>query len=231
MKPWGIALLLSALLGCTVEGESNTDATKISEPLGSTGKLKAKNAGNDRAISSTKRELPPQFANVTEAISSLASAVDQGDANQVRNATKWLSEQGEVAVAPLSNEINRAENDVKFRVACLNVLTFLGPVATPQIVATTQCDTRALQLKAIEMLGGVRPVTNDAIDRLIAMVEHDDDLLRRAAIQSLGRIGQPAHRAVPKLQAVLNSAANDSLRGAAQEALKSIDPRKGFHKN
>ncbi len=231
MKSWGIALLLSALLGCSVEGESNKGATKISEPVGSTGRSKAKNAVNNRSISSTKRELTPQFANVTEAISSLASAVDQGDANQVRNATKWLSEQGEVAVAPLSSEINRGENDVKFRVACLNVLTFLGPMATPQIVATTQSDTRALQLKAIEMLGGVRPVTNDALDRLIAMVDHDDDLLRRAAIQSLGRIGQPAHRAAPKLQEVLNSDANDSLRGAAREALGNIDPRKGFHKD
>jgi HEAT repeat protein len=58
----------------------------------------------------------------------------------------------------------------------------------------------------------------------------EDPDLRRSAVGSLGRIGKPAQRAAPKLQEILNSDADESLRGAAKTALKQIDPRIGFGK-
>jgi hypothetical protein len=57
-----------------------------------------------------------------------------------------------------------------------------------------------------------------------------DASVQRQAIVALGRIGPAAKaEAVPALQAILNDlSASETLRGAARDALKQIDERRGL---
>ncbi len=170
------------------------------------------------------------YADVPTALKALAEAIPADDQETMRSATLWLSKQGQATVEPARVEVENPGNDVRYRLACLNVLGFVGPPAESVILKATESETPQVRLKAVDALGGIHPSSTPIVDRLIALLDDPDEAVKRRAIESLGRIGQPAQRAAPKLQAILNSDANDSLRGAAKAALVKVEPRRGFHK-
>jgi HEAT repeat protein len=126
--------------------------------------------------------------------------------------------------------VQETSNDLRYRLACLNVLGYVGPPATSAVIEATHSETPQIRAKAVDVLGGIHPSSLEIVTRLIELLDDEDSNLRRSAVGSLGRIGKPAQRAAPKLQEILNSDADESLRGAAKTALKQIDPRIGFGK-
>lgn len=173
---------------------------------------------------------PTTFADVPTALDALAKAIPAEDQDMLRATTLWLSKQGAATVGPAAAEVEKQDNDLKYRLACLNVLGFVGPPAEAAILKATESESSHVRVKAIDSLGSIHPSSTPIVNRLIALLDDSDDAVQRRAIESLGRIGKPAQRAAPKLQAILNSDANDSLRGAAKEALLKVEPRRGFHK-
>ena len=173
-------------------------------------------------------EAAPAFADPPAALAALKTAISSDDQPTIRAATVWLTRQGAAAVEPAAAEVQNPENDLRYRLACLNVLGFLGPDAAPALLEATHSESAPVRIRAADALGNVRPVREEIVDRLLVLLGDGDDELRRAAAQSLGRIGPPARKAAPKLQAILNSDADDSLRGAAKTALLKVDRRVGF---
>jgi HEAT repeat protein len=172
----------------------------------------------------------PTFEDVDDALASLETGLVGDDQEAIRGATAWLAKQGATAAGPAAAEVQDSTNNIRFRLACLNVLGYLGPPAASAVIEATRSETPQVRGKAADVLGSIQPSSTPVVDRLIELLDEEDADLRRSAVGSLGRIGEPARRAAPKLQEILNSDADESLRGAAKTALKKIDPRVGFGK-
>lgn len=225
MKPWIYAAVLALVTGCEVAQEPA--ASPAPPPAKATSSSSPRAPASQRAATPA----PPDFGSNAAALQALKTAVEADDPKSVRHATLWLSQQGAAAVAPTDAEVQNEANPLNYRLACLNVLGFLGPPAAEAILDASGSETPRVRVKAIEMLGNIKPAGEPIIDELIVMLDEPDSAVRRAAVQSLGRMGKAARRAAPKLQAILNSDADDSLRGAAKTALTQVDPRVGFHKD
>jgi HEAT repeat protein len=218
-------LIVSLCFGC--EGPEPKQAAKPASAASSKPPhaQQATNATNDN------KPKAPDFRNVEAALEALSTGLAGDDQAAVRGATAWLAKEGGSAVGPVAAEVNDANNDLRFRLACLNVLGYLGPPAAGPILEATRNETPEIRAKATEMLGSIQPSSSQIVSRLMELLDAKEDPdLRRSAVGSLGRIGKPAQRAAPKLQEILNSDADESLRGAAKTALKQIDPRIGFGK-
>ncbi len=113
-----------------------------------------------------------------------------------------------------------------------STLSQLGPDAAPHLIKVLSSDKLALRKRAADQLGFIKPTTPKVIDTLIALLDDKEHDVRLYAIKSLDTIGEPANKATPKLQSILNSLDDkrdsETLRSAAKEALKSVDPRKTF---
>jgi HEAT repeat protein len=208
-------------LCCSCEGPEEGGAPKI---VSAAPRKSAPTNAPERAASGDS------FSTVNAALESLSTGLAADDQVAIRGATAWLAKQGAGAVAPTAAEVKNAQNDLRFRLACLNVLGYLGPPAAGPILEATQSDTPQVRAKATDMLGNIHPSSSQIVSRLIELLDNDDLALRRSAVESLGRIGKPAERAAPQLLAILNGDSDDSLRGAAKTALKKIEPRIGFGK-
>jgi HEAT repeat protein len=223
MKRFLSFLLLSLCCGCEAP-----DAEPEAKPASAAPRKPASTVRTPPAEERAKT--PPAFESVDAALAALESALAADDQDAIRGATTWLAKQGATVVGPAATQVQDSSNEVRFRLACLNVLGYLGPPAASAVIEATRSDSPQIRAKATDVLGSIHPSSTPIVSRLIELLDDEDPALRRSAVESLGRIGKPAERAAPKLQEILNSDADESLRGAAKTALKKIDPRIGFGK-
>lgn len=181
-------------------------------------------------VSDPAPKVQQQFASVDEALGVLIKATDEDDRDRQLASYNWLAGQGEGAVPAVVAAMNDEAISIESRRLACRVLGQLGPAAEPALLEASASDELPLQLKAIESLAAVEPPSRQIVDRLISLMENENEQVRRTAIRSLGNIGTPARAAADKLQALRNSVeANETIRGEADRALKRVRPIRTFN--
>ena len=176
----------------------------------------------------------PQVA--ADAYGSIAEAVDELlESTKTNNLAKqdqvvaWLSSRGTPAIDPLADILGSSDHSEAARVVACQVLSKLGPGARPALLQATSDDARMVRVSATRRLALIKPSDQQTVDRLVTLLGHDDQQTRRAAVQSLGSIGNSADAAIDPLVEIYNNKKNtDLLRNDAVQALKKINPRKDF---
>ena len=104
-------------------------------------------------------------------------------------------------------------------------LAALGPPARADLLKAISSDQRSLRIAATERISLIRPSNKQTVERLVQLLDDEDQQWRRIAIQSLRRIGTSARLAIPKLDSLANEAKDEIIRAESLKALKTIDPR------
>ncbi len=90
----------------------------------------------------------------------------------------------------------------------------------PNLIKTMGSSDKIALISAAEALGEIGPAAADSVSRMIALLADKDRDIRRAASESLKKIGTAA---IPELVKVLADISKD-IRDAALEILERIDP-------
>ena len=169
------------------------------------------------------------FASVGEGVAAFKQACAERDDQAITDTMRWLSKQGEPAVAPLSSITNDTSADTGTRVASARLLALIGgDAATAQLAIAAKSDQAMLRNKVAESFGSMRPATPTMLDALLPMLDDKDPQVQLSAIRAVKRLGPAAKRAGPQLEAVLASDAPLQHRQEAKAALKVVSPRVGF---
>jgi HEAT repeat protein len=174
-----------------------------------------------------------EFASVEAAFAEVERLSSDPNAGPQRmQVERWFHDQGNRIVTELSAMLNDSEADIASRLAACRVLARLGETARPALLAACDGPPGPVRIKAIESLGRLKLADDQSADaatiaKLIALVDDQDREVRRVAIGGLKSVGSPAKEAAPRLQAILNDTnEEETIRAAAKEALKSVDPRR-----
>jgi HEAT repeat protein len=171
------------------------------------------------------------YSGVPQALQAYTDALKTQNAGEADRVEAWLEMNGEQSVKGLAEILKDSSTSPETQVAASRALGRSGPTAAKalmEVIATTKVDQ--VRLKSIESISILKPANPDTIKMLHGLMTHKDSRVRQSAIQGLARIGAPAKDVVPDLMNVLNNTKeNDTVRSAAKDALKKIDPRKGFH--
>jgi HEAT repeat protein len=169
-----------------------------------------------------------EFASVEAAFAEVERLSNDPNAGPQRmQVERWFHEQGDRIAPELAAKLADAEADAATRMAACRVLARLGPTARPALLAACDGPPGPVRIKAIESLGRLQPADTATIAKLITLVDDDDRDVRRVAIFGLKNVGPPAKEAAPRLQAILNDVnEEETIRAAAKDALKSVDPRR-----
>ncbi len=224
MKKLMILGLVLVALGCgsqTNEPARETEAKRPAAEKAPKAEVPAKPQLDVRADS---------YAGLSEAIDSLTEAATTGGGDERLKADKWLVMQGDTAVEPLSQILNDEQAQLAARIAACRTLWKLGPNAKPALKAAIGGEPQLIRLNAVKGLGFIRPTDRDIIETLTGLLEAEEERVRRETTSALGNIGPPAaDLCVDKLVGMLNNEdENETLRGAAKNALKQINPRRSF---
>ena len=190
--------------------------------------------GTAKKKKSSTSQRPPAVASdaygsVAEAVSELVQSAEAHNLKKQDRAAAWLVDRGEPAIDPLTAILSSTDQAEPARVAACQVLSKLGPAARPALLRATDDPVRMVRISATRRLGLIRPADQQAVDRLVTLLEHEDQQTRRAAVQALGSIGKPAEAAIDPLVEIYNNNRNKNLlRNDAVQALKKINPRKDF---
>ena len=219
MHRWFALGLLSLLMaGCEPLAEEEAPADDA-------------NAVVDTTLATATPVAPPaNFANVDEALAALTKATDAKDTDAVKAAYNWLSQQDGSAVPAVVAAMNNASASIEARRIACRALSQLGAASAAPLVEASRSDELPLKLKAIEAMPAVDPQQKIIVDRLIVLLDDENDQARRAAIRSLGQIGPAAKRSAKKLIAIQNNPRLDEMtRDEADMAVKRVNPRKTFN--
>jgi HEAT repeat protein len=172
------------------------------------------------------------FASVNDALAEfvrLDRSTDESERAKLVAIQNWLVAQGERIRPELTAMLADPQAELTLRMTACRVLARLGPEGAPALLEAARGEPRELRVKAIESLGRIKPSTEQIVERLAALLDSSDAKERKATLRALAAIGPPANAAVPKLTAILNSTEEDeTIRGLAKAALKSVDPRRGL---
>ena len=230
---WSSCLLLT-LWGCGGAGASSTpesrqkSAKKDGQPGGKRPPTPA--TALDPAL--VNRDDGPlgdgAFASVEEAIDAMRAAADSGQGNRAVRVAQWLSRRGAESLAPLQRLLEDGQAPPTSRIAAVESLKRMGPQAVEGLVRVAESDgATAVRASAIGAVASIQPVAPSTVDRVIQWIDLPDIAIRRAAVIAVGRLGSSAKKCAPRLQSILNDINEDeTLRGEAKRALKSVSPRK-----
>jgi HEAT repeat protein len=174
-----------------------------------------------------------EFASVEAAFAEVERLSSDSNAGPQRmQVERWFHDQGDRIAPELAARLTDAEADAATRMAACRVLARMGPIARPALLAACDGPPGPVRIKAIESLGRLKRADGESADaatiaKLIALIDDEDREVRRVAIAGLKNIGPPAKDATARLQAILNDVnEEETIRAAAKEALKSVDPRR-----
>lgn len=174
-----------------------------------------------------------EFASVEAAFAEVERLSNDPNAGPQRmQVERWFNEQGDRIAPELAARLTDTEADAATRMAACRVLARMGPIARPALLAACDGPPGPVRIKAIESLGRLKLAEGESADaatiaKLIALVDDEDREVRRVAIAGLKNVGPPAKEATARLQAILNDVnEEETIRAAAKEALKSINPRR-----
>ena len=169
------------------------------------------------------------YGSIAEAVDELLESTKTNNLAKQDRAVAWLSSRGTPAIDPLASILGSSDHSEAARVVACQVLSKLGPGARPALLQATSDDARMVRVSATRRLALIKPSDQQTVDRLVTLLGHDDQQTRRAAVQSLGSIGNSADAAIDPLVEIYNNKKNtDLLRNDAVQALKKINPRKDF---
>jgi HEAT repeat protein len=96
--------------------------------------------------------------------------------------------------------------------------------AVPALVAQTRDKDLLVQKGAVVILGLVRPVSDTAVQALIAALSDPSPDVRGLAAESLGEIGKEAQAALPSLDHMMKTERDTAARNFAAAAYYRISP-------
>ena len=189
-----------------------------------------------RPAAQAPRVDPSAYASVEAAMADVEKVAGLGP--EEANATLlkvegWLDMQGAKIAPDLEARIKDPAAGLATRLTACRVLTRLGPVAVPTLLAAAEGEPKQLRLKALECLGRVKPTSPEIVTRLTSLMTNEDYELRKGAFRALAVVGPPAKQHDPQIVEKLTSVLNDlkedeTIRSLAHDALKKVDPRKGL---
>ena len=142
-----------------------------------------------------------------EAVSALADALRDPDANMRRNVTLAF---GVLSGGWWSFECGRRKVDISS--------------ALPVLQAAFKDDDPSVRAWAMQAVGNMGSAGVPAVPALIEALEHGDVAARNSATFSLGQIGPGARAALPALRAALSDP-EESVRRSASTAIERIEAR------
>ncbi len=226
----GLVLFLLGLIGAVVGGRYVRDrmdqAPAVSEPTveqwveqlaHGTDKVARRQAAEALVASGPDA--------VAAGLDAIAEARDDGNVFNISPpAVQALAELGPPAVGPLSQALTSDKLNV--RAGAAFVLREMGPqcqeAVEPLAKAAADPNPR-VRWYALDALAAIGPGAAPAVDALIPLAEHEERLTRRRAIAALGRIGPKAKAAVPAITKVEQAEPDNSIRQAAELALRQIN--------
>lgn len=166
-------------------------------------------------------------------VEAIASSKGENNSQKLRRIETWLDMQGTAIAPELDATIKDPTAGLAARLTACRVLTRLGPTATPTLLAAADGEPRQLRLKAIESLGRVKPTSAETVQKLVALIDDEENEIRGGALRSLAAIGPAVKEHSPdiveKLILLLNNVDEDeTVRSQSKGALKKIDPRTGL---
>jgi HEAT repeat protein len=143
--------------------------------------------------------------------------------SQVRyRAMEALGKMGQDA-APASKELVLALGDADplVRAAAVRTIAALAPDVPGAVPGLMKLfpEVEAIQAVARFKQGGA-----EAVPRLIELTKHENAVVRRQAVRTLGKIGQPALPALPAFIGLIESDAVPGVREQSAEAIGEIGP-------
>lgn len=174
------------------------------------------------------KSAPTDFSSIDEAVKALSAGAESGDSKKYLTATDWLIKQGGASIAPLGELLANPQTGLKTAIATCRALGKLGPDAAPHLINALAIDKpQLLRVNGAEQLGVIEPTNDDIVNKLISLLDDEDQRVRLYATKALGHIGTPAGKAGPRLQSILNSRdEEEGLRSEAKAALKNVNPRR-----
>jgi len=209
------ALLVLMVIGCSTEPSATTD----------------KSSSKTSTRSKKPRRRPvikvPQdaYSDLEAAISAATTAREKADDKAAQRAEIWLKQQGPGSIPSLSTILHNQDAELARRITACRSLAALGPPARTEVLKAISSDQRSLRIAATERISLIRPSDKQTVERLVQLLDNEDQQWRKIAIQSLRRIGPSARLAIPKLDTLANEPKDEIIRAEALKALKVIDPR------
>lgn len=205
-------------------------------PAGPTVTPSASPAAPKKSPAAPRPAPPPVVAVSADAFSDVATALDAlnkaraaNNTDEYLKAQAWLVMQGPAAVPPLGELLKDDSADLGLRILACRILGQLGPSAAPVLIEHLHSNTQNVRSECFKALGAIKPTDAKTVQTLIDELNQAEDVPTQVlAIQSLAQIGEPANAVVPKLLEILNSDSHATLRDAAKQALKKINPRHTF---
>ena len=210
------ALCILLVTGCNSESSKKT------------GKESTKTASRAKK---PKRRQPvikvPQdaYSDLEAALNAATTAREKADDKAAQRAEIWLKQQGSGSIPALSTILHNQDAELPRRLAACRALAALGPPARAVLLKAISSDQRSLRIAATERISLIRPADKQTVEKLVELIDSDDQQWRRIAIQSLRRIGPSARMAIPKLDSLANGSKDEIIRAEALKALKIINPR------
>ena len=210
------ALLIPLVSGCSTEPSAKTD--------------KGSSQASTRAKKPRRRQpviKVPQdaYSDLDAAINAAMAAKEQADDKAAQRAEIWLKQQGSGSIPALATILHDTDAELPRRITACRALAALGPPARADLLKAISSDQRLLRIAATERISLIRPTDKQTVERLVQLLDDQDQQWRKIAIQSLRRIGTSARQAIPKLDALANQAEDEIIRAEALKALKAINPR------
>ena len=153
------------------------------------------------------------------------AAKEHADNKAAQRAEIWLKQQGSGSIPALAIILHDQDAELPRRITACRALAALGPPARADLLKAISSDQRLLRIAATERISLIRPTDKQTVERLVQLLDDQDQQWRKIAIQSLRRIGTSARQAIPKLDALANQAEDEIIRAEALKALKAINPR------
>jgi hypothetical protein len=165
------------------------------------------------------------YSDLEAALTAATTAREKADDKAAQRAEIWLKQQGSRSIPALSNVLHNQDAELARRITACRALAALGPPARADLLKAISSDQRSLRIAATERISLIRPADKQTVEKLVELIDSDDQQWRRIAIQSLRRIGTSARMAIPKLDSLANESKDEIIRAEALKALKIIDPR------
>jgi HEAT repeat protein len=156
-----------------------------------------------------------------ERIAAAIEAMASDDSAQVAKAQTTLRELGAAATVPaLARALGHA--DPRVRNGAGQVLWSFGPTAkeaVPALAVALADSEPGVRLSAAMSLEAMGPEARQAVPALVLALGDSDGNVRLWAVKALGAVGRDARSALP---ALTRTARHDSLRQAADDAIRRI---------
>ena len=191
--------------------------------------IEALRKGDSNVRMEAANELGFMRTDATEAVSTLADALEDSYEPVRRNAIYALGAIGKSSVEPLIDALD-SEKEAFDMEPILHIcdaahgLSAIGTAAVPALITALEDKRENVRASAAYALAEMGPVAAEAVDGLVALLTDESEEVRRHATSALGMIKVPVSKTVPALVRVLEDREDTDLAFFAAQALTRIGP-------